>query len=164
MTPEQLEEVLDEYESRLIGYSMTIVGDIETARDVAQDTFLRLWNQEQTPEALKAWLFTACRNRSIDHLRKEKRVVKMEPEQFDQVEETAPDPAKTASAKDTHARVLQFIDRLSSNQQEVIRLRFDSDLSYREISKITGLTEGNVGFLLHSGLKKLRESLLAVAL
>ena len=46
---------------------------------------------------------------------------------------------------------------LPDNQQEVIRLKFQNDLSYREISEITGLSVSNVGFLLHVGIKRLRE-------
>ena len=47
-------------------------------------------------------------------------------------------------------------DALPPNQREVIRLKFQNDLSYREIAEVTQLTETNVGFLLHTGLKKLR--------
>jgi RNA polymerase sigma-70 factor (ECF subfamily) len=48
---------------------------------------------------------------------------------------------------------------LSENQQEVVRLKFQSGLSYREISEITDLSVTNVGFLLHTALKKIRERL-----
>ena len=48
---------------------------------------------------------------------------------------------------------------LPPNQQEVLRLKFQHSLSYREISSITGLSETNVGFLIHVGIKRLRELL-----
>jgi len=41
----------------------------------------------------------------------------------------------------------------------VIRLRFQNSLRYREIDEVTGLTVTNVGFLIHRGLKTLRERL-----
>ena len=66
-------------------------------------------------------------------------------------------PSAAAEQKDSMARVLQQLDRLPDNQQDVIRLKFQNELSYREISEITGLTVSNVGFLLHVGLKRLRE-------
>ena len=66
-------------------------------------------------------------------------------------------PGAAAEQKDSMARVLQQLDRLPDNQQDVIRLKFQNELSYREISEITGLTVSNVGFLLHVGLKRLRE-------
>ena len=78
---------------------------------------------------------------------------------LDQRTSTAGDdtPDAAAEQKDSMARVLQQLDRLPDNQQDVIRLKFQNELSYREISEITGLTVSNVGFLLHVGLKRLRE-------
>ena len=55
------------------------------------------------------------------------------------------------------ADVLKILTTLPANQQEVIRLKFQGDLSYSEISRITNLTVSNVGFLLHTGLKTIRE-------
>jgi RNA polymerase sigma-70 factor (ECF subfamily) len=48
------------------------------------------------------------------------------------------------------------VERLPANQQEVIRLKFQSGLSYREISRVTGLTVSHVGVLIHTGLKSIR--------
>ena len=53
--------------------------------------------------------------------------------------------------------VLKVLDTLPPNQQEVLRLKFQGDLSYLEISRITNLSVSNVGFLIHTGLKSIRE-------
>jgi len=53
--------------------------------------------------------------------------------------------------------VLKILNTLPANQQEVLRLKFQSDLSYMEISRVTNLTIGNVGFLIHTGLQTIRE-------
>ena len=55
------------------------------------------------------------------------------------------------------AEVLKVLNTLPANQQEVIRLKFQGDLSYMEISRITNLSVSNVGFLIHTGLKTIRE-------
>ena len=57
---------------------------------------------------------------------------------------------------------MRALDDLPANQQEVIRLKFQNDLSYREISRITKLSESNVGFLIHTGLKTLRHRVRAL--
>ena len=64
-----------DYESALIGYASTILNDIDLARDVVQDTFVRLCQQDvgKVRDNLKSWLFTVCRNRALDLLRKDKR-------------------------------------------------------------------------------------------
>ena len=78
MEADDFEEILNAYEGQLIGYANTILGDIERAKDAVQDTFLRLWNQPTSPASVKPWLYTTCRNRCIDILRKENRIVSIE--------------------------------------------------------------------------------------
>ena len=53
--------------------------------------------------------------------------------------------------------VLRALHGLPMNQQEVIRLKFLDGLSYREISQTTNLSESNVGFLIHTGMRKLHK-------
>ena len=55
---------LVEFESALIGYAASIVKDEDRAKDVVQDTFIKLYEQdpEKVKGSLKAWLFTVCRN------------------------------------------------------------------------------------------------------
>ncbi len=156
---------LEEYQGALIGYAASILGDVERARDVVQDTFLRLWQQEpeKVADGLKSWLFTVCRNRAFDILRKEKRMTHLESQELEAVAGGADDPAEAAEREESHRNVLQFLDRLPENQREVIRLKFQGDLSYKEISAITSLSVGNVGFLLHTGLRRLREMLVRQA-
>ena len=52
--------------------------------------------------------------------------------------------------------IYRLIAGLPENQQEVMRLKFENGLSYREISEVTGLTVTNVGYLLHTALCTLR--------
>ena len=59
--------------------------------------------------------------------------------------------------RETEDHLLQMVAELSDNQQEVVRLKFQENLSYREIAEVTGLSVSNVGFLLHTAVMKLRE-------
>ena len=59
------------------------------------------------------------------------------------------------------ARVLDLLGTLPQSQQEVIRLKFQNGFSYREISRISGHSVTNVGYLLHAGLKTIRTRLAA---
>jgi len=103
---------------------------------------------------LEAWLFTVTRNHALDHIRKHSRIIPM----------TLPDdrpcadpgPAETLERRETADSIFDLLDALSANQREVIRLKFQNDLSYREIADVTKLSVTNIGFLLHTGLKKLR--------
>lgn len=156
-----VEQALAQYEGPLIGYALGIVHDLDRARDVVQDTFIRLYQQdrEKVQRGLKTWLFTVCRNRALDILRKEKRMVELEDEKAARIQAAAVAPDRAADWDERVAQVMNALDRLSDNQREVIRLKFQQGLSYKEISAATGLTTGNVGFLIHTGLKRLRSLL-----
>ena len=61
----------------------------------------------------------------------------------------------------TAGEIFRMLDRLPKNQREVVYLKFQCDLSYKEISEITKLSVTNVGFLIHTAIKTLRKELLA---
>jgi RNA polymerase sigma-70 factor (ECF subfamily) len=66
---------------------------------------------------------------------------------------------KKLEAEETSSGVAEKIESLPDNQREVIRLKFQQGLSYKEISAVTGLSVSNVGFLIHTGIKRVRENL-----
>ena len=155
---ELVHRALIEFESALIGYAASIVKDEGRAKDVVQDTFIKLYEQdpEKVKESLKAWLFTVCRNRCFDIIRKEKRMINVEDDQLTVIRDAGDDPSRAAERADEHSNVIKFLDRLPENQREVIRLKFEGDMSYKEISQVTQLSVSNVGFLIHAGIKRLR--------
>jgi len=172
----QLAVVLDRYERPLVRYALSILHDVETARDVVQETFVQ-YAEGRGPAApveevthgsngntplgrhTEAWLFTVTRNRAIDHQRKQSRIIPMHP--IDDRTSDEPGPATVLERREIAGSLLRLLDELSTNQREVIRLKFQNDLSYKEIADITQLSVTNVGFLLHTGLKKLRALVLA---
>lgn len=154
---------VDQFSPALTSYATSITSDHDAARDIVQDTFLRLCTHTN-PAALdgpglKAWLFTVCRHRAIDWLRRHRRLVSTDPENFTSIATEAPQPAESAAAHDDATAILQLLQKLPRNQSECLRLKFQHDLSYREIADATGLSVTNVGFLIHTGLRRLRELL-----
>jgi RNA polymerase sigma factor (sigma-70 family) len=155
-------EALERFEGPLIRYAQRFTGDLERARDVVQDTFMKLCRQDpgELDGHLSQWLFTVCRNAALDVQKKERRMTTTT-ELVDRASPPAAPPDHEATVHDSAAQALRLLDQLPPNQQEVIRLKFQNELSYREIADVTGLTTSNVGFLLHVGLKRLRELLKA---
>ncbi len=152
-----------EFETPLVGYAAGITHDLDAARDVVQDTFLKLYTQDDPGKfegpGLKAWLFTVCRNRALDWLRRRKKLVSLEASPVDHLAATEPSPHDATADGEETAEILRFFRRLPDNQSECLRLKFQNDLSYREIAAMTGLSVSNVGFLIHTGLKRLRQLL-----
>jgi RNA polymerase sigma factor (sigma-70 family) len=148
-----------EYEQSLTRYAAHLVGDSDRAREVVQDTFLKLCSQKSSgiQTHLAQWLFTVCRNRALDVRRKERRMTSMSEARSELQIDCQAIPAEIAERDDQLHHVLKILGTLPANQQEVLRLKFQGDLSYLEISRITHLSVGNVGFLIHTGLKAIRE-------
>lgn len=149
---------IERHQAQLVRYATRLLRDAETARDVVQDTFIRLLEQpiEVVEDHLAEWLFTVCRNRAFDTIRKENRLRHFAEGEMDKMETATPRPGATMEAEETIQSILQLIDRLPANQQEVVRLKFQNGFSYKQISRITSLSVTNVGFLLHTAIKKLR--------
>lgn len=155
---------LERYEKPLIRYAIGIVGDVSQARDIAQEVFIRLSQSLATldRERLAPWLFTVCRNRALDHQRKFNRLVPMENDLLDLESSGAPSPSAALEEQETSGQIRRWIDQLPEKQREAVRLKFESGLSYKEISDVLKTSVGNVGTLIHLGVATLRERWLAL--
>lgn len=156
-----IEQAMVDFESSLIGYAATILNDTDRARDVVQDTFIRLCQQDpgKVQDNLKSWLFTVCRNRAFDLLRKDTRLQALDEIHWKKIAEPQLPPDEQADLNERLSRVMKFLNRLPAQQREVILLKFQQQLSYQEIHDLTGLNPGNIGFLIHTGLSRLRQLL-----
>ena len=156
-----IRSILNEYEGPLIRYAARITGDVDRARDVVQETFLRLCSEDpvQVDGRVPQWLFTVCRSRALDVRRKDSRMQALTEAQAKARKSTDRDPAKTAESREASSRVLQVLALMPENEQEVIRLRFQSGLSYKDIASVTDLSVSNVGYLIHTAIRTIREKL-----
>jgi RNA polymerase sigma-70 factor (ECF subfamily) len=148
-------EALELHESSLLRYARWILSDIESAREVVQETFLRLCKEDpsRVDGYLAQWLFTVCRNLAFDARKKEARMTPLG--------ETEIAVAPDLDERRTVSQIMQVVDTLPKNQREVIYLKFQCDLSYKEISEITKLSVSNVGFLIHSAVRAIRKQVVS---
>ncbi len=158
-----MRDVLDRFERPLVAYAQRRLGNRDAARDVVQECLLRLCRAEQAPEDghLRPWLYRVCRNLTIDHLRKEGRVHALE--QTDRILDATPHavPEARAERADETSRLAACLAALPARQQEVVRLRFQDALTYREIAVVTDASISHVGVLLHKALATLKRRLAA---
>lgn len=158
--PGDIDRIVDRYERPLLAYAKRMLGgDWQAAQDAVQETFLRLCREDRAKieSRLAAWLFTVCRSRVID-MQRTNHATPIDASQVT-VADPAPDVAQTLSDEEDKVHLDQLVHKLTSRQQEVLRLRLQAGLSYREIAEVTGLTIGNVGFHLHEAIRNLRDSL-----
>jgi RNA polymerase sigma-70 factor (ECF subfamily) len=153
---------VSEYETPLLRYALRFThGDLERARDIVQDTFLRLCraHRAEVDGHLAQWLYTVCRNRALDLFRKEGRMTEVSPPSPDYAIDRGAGPSAALERSETLGSVLALLCTLPTRQQECIRLKFQQGLSYKEISGVTSFTVSYVGVLIHEGMKTLRARL-----
>ncbi len=155
--------VVRERERALVRYAARILNDADAAQDVVQTAFLRLhehWERlSAEPARIVPWLYRTVHNAAVDHIRREERRRRAH-------EESARDPALTLaaagadSADEARRRLVEReLARLSPGEREVLALRLEHGMPYRDIARVTGRTTGNVGCLLHNAVRKLAAAL-----
>jgi len=150
---EWFRSMIVQYEQRLIRYSTRITGQREGAREVVQEAFLRLWQAEdQSLDRVGPWLFRVCRNKAIDLLRRDKKITTVSIDSMSELGNQTEEQSFTEHESD----LLTALNKLPEIQQEIVRLKFQEDMSYADISEVTGLSVSNVGYLLHVAIKTLR--------
>jgi RNA polymerase sigma factor (sigma-70 family) len=161
MKPENtpwMQDAVARYERPLCQYAYRLTGNYESARDAVQDTFLRLWRAAPlAADHTAPWLFRVCRNRCLDILRKENPMEPLTDARAAVLPAPGKSPAEEAGLRETISLLLQKLAELPARQAEVIRLKFQQQLTYREIAAVTTLSESNVGFLIHTGIQTLRQ-------
>jgi RNA polymerase sigma-70 factor (ECF subfamily) len=152
---------LAQHERPLTLYALRLTGDLERARDVVQEAFLRLCEQKREDVAAHTaeWLFTVCRNLALDVLRKESRMTPLTEERTHARPSPTPPPGAELERADSVARVLEAMIVLPTKQQEALRLKFQQGLSYAEIAGVMNEKSGTVGWWIHAGLRTLRSRL-----
>ncbi|PXA03179.1 sigma-70 family RNA polymerase sigma factor [Coraliomargarita sinensis] len=161
---EWMRSLVDAHAADLTRYAASILGDTDSAKDVVQESFIRLWREprEEVEDHVRPWLFRVCRNCALDQRRKGGRMRPLN--EVDTATRPAEEqgPETRVEQRDSHAQVLRLMQQLPENQREVVRLKFQNGLSYKEIASVTELSVTNVGFLLHTALKTLRAQVAAI--
>jgi RNA polymerase sigma-70 factor (ECF subfamily) len=155
-------EALERYEKPLLRYAAWLLDERERARDVVQEVFLRLCKEryERVGDHVAEWLFKVCRNLVLDIRESESRRRNLDETQIIRVSDFVATYARDSAERQQLLRqILDMVETLPPNQREAVFLRFHEGFSYKEISRLTGLSIGNVGFLIHTAVDTIRERL-----
>jgi RNA polymerase sigma-70 factor (ECF subfamily) len=144
-----------------------MVRDAETARDLAQETFVRAYvklNSFEGDAAFGTWLYAIAVNQVRGEMRKRSAAKRGDAASLDALRESADvDPAdpsgdasERASTKEQCARLRVELGRLDPDYREVVVLREFQDLSYEEIAEVVGVPVGTVRSRLFRARAELR--------
>lgn len=160
---ETLETLFAALETPLLMYAMKLVQQNAVAQDLVQEAFVRLHAEFEGVRQPKPWLYRTVHNLASNHHRKHRKIVPLTKTDDDGSDIDWPDNAPTPDqalqrieAADHARRSLETLDERS---RHLIRLKFEEKHSYRRISELTGISIGNVGYILHHALKTLAKDL-----
>ena len=155
----QIEQAFDRYYPALFRYFRYRGADMDTANDLATTVFERalenLAGYDPRRSQIQTWLFAIARNLSINHWKAASNHT------FTPLDEDMPvpdDPPLEQAVMLTQDKehILSAVQTLDERAREILALKFGGPLTNRQIAGLTGLTESNVGVILHRSLLKLR--------
>ncbi len=150
MGNDDLEVLYIKYNNELYIYALSLCKNHHLAQDLVSETFFKaLLSIEISDGYIKYWLFRVCKNLFLDHLKKNSRL--------EDIEETL---NKLSAEDNTLVKIIFNEDlNLQPSYKEIIILYYYCNLSLKEISEVTGVSQGAARTLLFRARKKLKEFL-----
>ena len=148
-------EFLNRYQYKVLNWAYRFLGDREEARDVAQETFLRLYRSaggSRLTGGLKPYVFKIARNLCLDWERKKR------PELLDDLPDPIDEdtPLDLLSRKEGLSVLAEAVRELPEKQRTAVLLRHMEGMSYAEIAEVMSISVSAVESLLVRGRKSLR--------
>lgn len=158
---EAYEMIVNKYQSQLLYFAWSIMGDEEEAKDVTQDTFVRSYFHLESYDpkrSFKTWLYTIAYNRCMDKIRekqsKTRFLKKMGSEQH--LIQRSDNPEKKWENSEQYQYLLK---RLNEKERTALVLKWNEGYLSREIAEILGCKESTVRVYILNGRRKLKKFL-----
>ena len=151
------EAVYAEELPRIYNFFRYRVGDGAMAEDLTSVTFEKAWRARgryrRDLAAFSTWLFAIARNVATDHFRQRRVEVSLDEISSHADERT---PEDSAIRRADFERLSALLAGLSDRERELLALKYGAELTNRAIARVTGLSESNVGTILHRTVTSLR--------
>ena len=146
----------DRHYSALYRYVYRLTGDADVAEDVAQESFVRLLENEVPEESVRSWLFTVATNLVRDRSRtRDRRRRLLEAEDYGPDQPDRPD--ERTERAERIGRVREALDELKARDRKILLLR-EEGFQYSEIAEMIGVKASSVGTLLARALRRFEEA------
>ena len=162
----EFSDLYHNYFPKVFAYVYGRVQDKEVSLDIVSDVFEKAYMKMKSlrsPESFGSWLFTIARNEVSSHWRKEKPAARAAQEAAweNELHHQPKNPEETLLHKERLAALSALVKQLPKREQEIISLKFDAELTNREIAHILSTSEVNVRVTIFRALRKLRERMKA---
>lgn len=153
-------QIYDLYFEKLYRFVFYRVNHKEAAEDLVSETFIRIWSsrsQIKGAGAFNAWVYQIARNLVIDYYRARKTIVDLQ--ELENVLEYEDNVVDRTNLDFEQKTFLAALDKLGSDQQLVIKLKFLDELENEEIAKLLDKTEGAIRVIQHRAIAELKKLL-----
>ncbi len=160
-TTDAFAELYEEFLPKVLAFISYRVADTHIAEDLTSAVFEKAIIKFNTYDAKKGkfatWLFSIARNTLTDHFRASSRCQTVPLDGIVSVCDDKAPPEDAAVMAEERCRLHACITRLTGQEQEIISLKFGAEMTNRQISRLLGLTESNVGIIVYRTVRKLRD-------
>lgn len=156
-------DLYDRYLDQVYNYIFYQVSNTQETEDLTETVFLKAFeslsrfNQSQTVENFRAWIFRIARNQVVDYYRTRKPSVSIESSL--PLRSTDPQPEAAVQLSQEYQDMMEAFDKLDPTFRQVLTCRLIDGLSHRETARIMNLKENHVRILQYRALKKIRQLL-----
>ena len=158
---ETFAELYKEFMPKIYRYVNYRVSDTHLAEDITSAVFekalVKFTSYSDEKGAFSTWIFSIARNTIIDHFRTNKQARTVALDNADSIADGDDSPEENAARTEEIHQLQASVARLPRPQQEIISLKFGAEMTNRQIAKMLGISESNVGTILYRAVKKLRE-------
>jgi RNA polymerase sigma-70 factor, ECF subfamily len=158
-----LTQIYEENFDRIYRYIAIKIGDRTEAEDMTQQVFLHalqaISSYREQGMRFASWLYRIAHNQIVDYLRKKTKHATVPLDESLPIPAVGGDPKYLVEQKITIEEIIVATKKLTAAQQEVISLRFASELSITEVAGVMRKSEGAIKALQHSAVIALRKAL-----
>jgi len=150
-------EIFDRLSDRFFAYIFSRTSNRDDSLDIVQETFIDLWNslkkfKYKSDQSFRGFLFTIIKRKLYRYYKKKQKIISLDRLNEKQL-------VQPAVKQNDYGYILKHIDTLTSKNQDIVRLRYWSQMTFNEIAAVLNITETAAKVRHHRALRKLKINL-----
>jgi RNA polymerase sigma factor (sigma-70 family) len=160
-TAEAFSAFYEQYLPKIFKYIIYRINDKFMAEDLTAAVFEKALTKFKTyssdKAAISTWVFTIAKNTLIDHFREAQRKKTVQLDETLDIPQDSRTPEEAVIDEEKWRTLHKCLAGLASNEREIITLKFSSQMTNRQIARVMGLSDSNVGVILYRAIRRLRD-------
>lgn len=164
------QKLVRRYERLVYNHCLRLTGNDADALDLMQEVFLGVYRSLHTfrgESKFSTWVFRIVHNKSVDAIRRRRSFIFLESSSDDEYaseieqfpDEKTAEPEAALTLRQTNAKILQHLDRLSYDQRLIVEMKVYQGMTFEEIGQVVRVSENTSKTRYYSALKKLKKLL-----